>query len=306
MALPRRWAQALATSARTAANPSPASRMRALNSARSQSQDAFFPFPPTLKLGNFGLACCPMASSRSSSSSIDSSSPHPVRDLVEAQAQLVVGVADRARRRRREWPTGRRRTRPMDRRRVGGCGGDPFLDQVPVVVEGLGQRLQGRGLDAGGEEQQDRAFEAGSARSWSRKDDQRLSKATDELTSSSTSTRGGSPASTGCSESRRWANACRVPMAAPSSCSRARRQRAPTSPSGSASAAFSSAARMRSRSSAPAFSVKVMAAMRRSSTWPVVTRARTRLTRAEVLPDPAPASTKRVVSRSSVIRSRAA
>jgi hypothetical protein len=80
----------------------------------------------------------------------------------------------------------------------------------------------------------------------------------------------------------------------------------PVSPSGSASAAFSSSRRIRSRSSAPAFSVKVMAAMARSSARPVVTRARTRSTSALVLPDPAPASTNRVVSRSSVIRFRAA
>jgi hypothetical protein len=49
----------------------------------------------------------------------------------------------------------------MDRRGVGCVRRHPLLHQVPVVVEGLGQRLQGRGLDAGGEQQQDRAFERG-------------------------------------------------------------------------------------------------------------------------------------------------
>src|SRR5207302_6831813 len=58
------------------------------------------------------------------------------------------------------------------------------------------------------------------------------------------------------------------------------------------------------RSSAPAFSVKVMAAISERSAAPLSTRATTRVTRALVLPDPAPASTKRVASRSSRIRSR--
>ena len=126
---------------------------------------------------------------------------------------------------------------------------------------------------------------------------QRRSKATAEETSSSTSTLGGSCASTGCSESSRWANECSVPMAAPSSWAsavpaavglEARRPR--PSPGG--------ARRTRSRSSAPAFSVKVMAAIWRSSTVPEVTRATTRPTSAVVLPEPAPASTNSVASRS--------
>ena len=58
---------------------------------------------------------------------------------------------------------------------------------------------------------------AGSASSSSWNIDQRWSKATSELTSSSTSIRGGRPASIGCSDRIRWANECRVPMAAPSS-----------------------------------------------------------------------------------------
>ena len=66
--------------------------------------------------------------------------------------------------------------------------------------------------------------------------------------------------------------------------------------------------RMRSRSSAPAFSVKVMAATRRSSTLPSDAPAPgPAVTRADVFPDPAPASTKRVERRDREwIRSRAA
>ena len=188
----------------------------------------------------------------------------------------------------------------------GACAGTRSCTRSQLSSKAWARDCRAVGLTPAASSSRTERSSAGSARSRSRNDDQRVSKATEELTSSSTSTRGGSPASTGCSESRRWAKACSVPMAAPSSCSRASRQRIPTAPSGSASASFSSAPRMRSRSSAPAFSVKVIAAMRRSSTRPLVTRARTRLTSAEVLPDPAPASTKRVVSRSSVIRWRAA
>ena len=135
---------------------------------------------------------------------------------------------------------------------------------------------------------------------------QRRSNSTPELTSSSTSTRGGSPASMGCSESSRCANECSVPIAAPSSWSSAVRQRCTTSGSGSAVARSCSFRRMRSRSSAPAFSVKVIAAISRNSATPLVTSATTRATSAVVLPDPAPASTNRVPVRSRSMRSRAA
>ena len=79
-------------------------------------------------------------------------------------------------------------------------------------------------------------------------------------TSSSTSTCGGSCASTGCSDRSRCANECSVPIAAPSSWAERRaaavglRARRPPPPPGAAR-------RTRSRSSAPAFSVKVMAAI---------------------------------------------
>src|SRR5258708_23545908 len=63
--------------------------------------------------------------------------------------------------------------------------------------------------------------------------------------------------------------------------------------------------RTRSLNSAPALSVKVMAAMLANST-PSVTSATTRVTRLVVLPEPAPASTNNVVSRSSAMRWRAA
>ena len=49
----------------------------------------------------------------------------------------------------------------MDRGRIGGHFGHPLFDQVPVVVEGLGQRLEGAGPDAGGQEEEDGAFQGG-------------------------------------------------------------------------------------------------------------------------------------------------
>ena len=110
---------------------------------------------------------------------------------------------------------------------------------------------------------------SGSSSSSSRTRVQRRSNATAEDTSSSTSTLGGSCASTGCSDRRRCAKEWSVPMAAPSSWPRATRQRSASSAGvvGAICRSWSSR-RTRSRSSAPAFSVKVMAARLRSSTAP--------------------------------------
>ena len=81
--------------------------------------------------------------------------------------------------------------------------------------------------------------------------------------SSSTSTRGGSPASIGCSVRRRCANACRVDTAA--AVELVERERGARGRDGvvGARGRLSSARRMRSRSSAAAFSVKVIAAISR-------------------------------------------
>ena len=147
---------------------------------------------------------------------------------------------------------------------------------------------------------------SGSARSSSWKAAQRRSEATAELTSSSTSTRGGSPASSGNSLSRRRAKECSVPMAAPSSWSSATWQRPASTVPRYCPARRSISRRARSRSSSAALSVKVMAAIDRSSASPVATRATTRSTRAVVLPEPAPASTNKVDLRSDLMRARAA
>ena len=227
MALPRRWAQALATSAQTAANPSPASRTTGLELGQVAAPGACFPLPPTLKLGNLGLACWPMASSRSSSSSMVAPLPHPVGDLVEPQSQLVVGIAARL-----CASVADDRQGGLDESWTGGGSGvwrgTRSCTSSQLSSKAWARDLQGRGLDAGGEQQQDGCVRV-RGRPGARRGtmDQRVSKATEELTSSSTSTRGGRPASTGCSESRRWAKACSVPMAAPSSWSRASRQRTP-------------------------------------------------------------------------------
>ena len=143
----------------------------------------------------------------------------------------------------------------------------------------------------------------GSSRSWSRKSRQRMSNSIWEPMSSSTSTLGGSPASTGCSDRIRCAKECSVPTAAPSSWSSAVPAR--SSPRLAAVSSVRSCLRILSRSSAAAFSVKVMAA-RFSMAIPEPMRATTRSTSALVLPEPAPASTKSMLLRSDRIRSRAA
>ena len=134
----------------------------------------------------------------------------------------------RARRRRAGWP-------PRRRQRAGAPTVGRALPREPARAPGPSCRRRPRPASAARRASRRRRTAAagcvraaGSARSSSRNDDQRASKATDELTSSSTSTRGGSPASTGCSESSRWANEWSVPMAAPSSWSRASPAARPT------------------------------------------------------------------------------
>ena len=144
---------------------------------------------------------------------------------------------------------------------------------------------------------------SGSSRSRSRKSRQRTSNSICEPMSSSTSTLGGRPASTGCSDRIRCAKECSVPTAAPSSWCKAASAR--SSPRSLRVSVLFRRLRIRSLSSAAAFSVKVMAAMF-SMAIPEPMRATTRSTRALVLPEPAPASTKRVLSRSDPIRLRAA
>ncbi len=147
---------------------------------------------------------------------------------------------------------------------------------------------------------------AGSASSSSRNIDQRCSKATSELTSSSTSTRGGRPGLDRVLGQQALGEGMQRPDGGPVELLK----REPAagglrSVSGLASAnclelppdAVAELGRA-------AFSVKVMAAIERSSAAPVATSASTRSTRAVVLPEPAPASTNRVEPRSVVIRWR--
>src|SRR5258706_4283194 len=140
---------------------------------------------------------------------------------------------------------------------------------------------------------------AGPSRSSWRQARKRSSKAISDEISSRTSSRGGKPASSGCSPRSRWAKACNVPIAAESISSSASRQRAETmTDAGGWLATAASSWRMRSRSSVAAFSVKVIAAISVSGI-PLATIATTRATRIVVLPEPAPASTNSVASSSS-------
>ncbi len=145
---------------------------------------------------------------------------------------------------------------------------------------------------------------AGSSTIRSTKRVQRSSNANCDSMSSSTSTRGGRPASMGCSPRMRCANEWRVTTAAPSSSSSAVAARLAAGWTPDA-ARRSSSRRIRSRSSAAAFSVKVTAAISRIGTSPTVTNAHTRSTSDFVLPEPAPASTNSVAWRSCSIAWRA-
>src|SRR5579883_2212896 len=117
-----------------------------------------------------------------------------------------------------------------------------------------------------------------------------------EDTSSITENPGGRRASRAWLVRTRRAKACRVPMAAPSSCSSAWRSRPRSSSSADCRASSSSWSRTRLLSSEAALSVNVTAATWRSSTWPDLTSSTRRSTRKLVLPDPAPASTTRLRS----------
>ena len=98
-------------------------------------------------------------------------------------------------------------------------------------------------------------------------------------TSSSTSTLGGSPASTGCSDRIRWAKLCTVPIAAESISASAASARARSTASVVVSCTHrSNDSRIRARSSLAAASVKVTAAISPIGTSRRSTRATTRAT----------------------------
>ena len=116
---------------------------------------------------------------------------------------------------------------------------------------------------------------------------------------------GSRPASRGRSRRRRAQKAWIVPMKPRSIPRSAAWSRSSSAVPEAARAASSSAFWNRSLSSPAAFRVKVTAT-RDSTGTPVRTRATIRPTSAVVLPDPAPASTRRLISRSPPIRARAA
>ena len=262
--------------------------------------------PPTLKLGNFGLACGPMASRRSSSSSMAASSA--IRRAISSRRSRSLslgsrhGVAQTCRMAAAAAPKS-----CVHRRWVGRCLRAPArATRSQLSSKASASERSAVSLDPGGEQQQEGAFELGVGQELVAKRrpaaleghrradlvehlDPRRQPGLDRVLGEQT-----------LGERVERADGRAVELLQSDSGSAA-----PRSPSGSASAAFSSSARIRSRSSAPAFSVKVIAAIRRSSTWPPDTSAKTRWTRADVFPDPAPASTNSVVSRSLAIRSRA-
>ena len=165
----------------------------------------------------------------------------------------------------------------------GGSDQHPLVDQVPVVPEQPRQRPQMLQLDP------DRDARAAAARR-SRRRPAAAAAARPSAprrrpttpTSSSTSISGGSPASIGCASRICCANECSVPIAARVEV--VQRLRPPASRGRSPFRAFSNSARSRSRSSAPAFSVKVTAAIVRSGTPSRRTSVVTRSTSACVLP----------------------
>ena len=193
----------------------------------------------------------------------------------------------------------------IGRRSMVGSPGHEVVDQVPVTVERQRQRAQLGGVDVGAWSSRIVRSSSGSSRSWSRMRAQRRSKATAEDTSSSTSTLGGRPASTGCSESSRWAKECSVPMAAPSSWASAVRRSVGLARPWPAASLLELARACGRGARPPAFSVKVMAAMLAQLDRSADDEGDRRPTSAVVLPEPAPASTNSVVSRSVAMRSRA-
>ncbi len=187
--------------------------------------------------------------------------------------------------------------------RLGALFGYPLFDQVPVVLERRGQRPQSLGLHAAGKQQQQGPGQVGGGQ---------------ELVLE------GRPALLG-----RHRRTDLIEHLHPRRQSRLQRELAEQTPGEGmqgpdggavelvqghpatlrlwtvpwcASAWRSISRRARSRSSSAALSVKVMAAIERSSASPVVTSATMRSTRAVVLPDPAPASTNRVERRSDRMR----
>ncbi len=263
------------------------------------------PMFPTAKLGRPGGAPGPKASSSSSSSGMAASrstyspiSSKRSRNLSalaqqgSAHACLTAVIAGH----RRSWTGGG----------SGQCSGTRCSTRSQLSSKAAANERSASAFTPQANSNSRGRARSGSARSSSWKAAQRRSEATAELTSSSTSTRGGSPASRGNSLSRRRANECSVPMAAPSSWSIATWQRSPSTVPRYCPARRSISRRARSRSSSAALSVKVMAAIDRSSASPVATRATTRSTRAVVLPEPAPASTNKVDLSSDLMRARAA
>ncbi len=113
---------------------------------------------PTLKLGNGSAGDLPRASSSSSSSVISANSSmraaissSRTRSLSSASLQGSEQTCRTAARAAGNSETGE-----------GGSGRDrrnPFLDEVPVVVEGFCEQAERFGFDARGHQQEDRAFQ---------------------------------------------------------------------------------------------------------------------------------------------------
>ena len=144
-----------------------------------------------------------------------------------------------------------------------------------------------------------------SSRARPRYSSQEDSRRTRSSCSSSSRKSGSMPASIGRSRRSRAQKELIVPMKTRSRPVRAASSRSRTAPSFAASRARSSSTWNRPRSWAAALRVKVTAASVPISVRPVASRAIMRSTRLFVLPEPAPASTRNVVSRSRTILSRA-
>ena len=168
----------------------------------------------------------PLSASSRATSSPSSDSTWSHHCAIAAKRRHILSSS--ARQRRRRSATARASATSAVRSRGGGSA----TSGRPVRRRGPSRRRSRRRCPRGGaagaadvNASSTTRSSAGSEKSRSRKAAQRSSKATCEPISSITSTTGGRPASTGCSRRSRCANEWRVPMAAASRASMARRQR---------------------------------------------------------------------------------
>ena len=205
--MPRRWAQPSATRSRDGVERR--RRPRRTRPAARRGRGPVAPSPDVADLEARRVRWRPaVADERLEQVELVVERPQPrgvVGDLVEPRAaacRSAVGAVDAARRRASSSSAERRRRAAAAT--GGGSGasvGHPLATRSQLSLERQRPAPAARsGLHPGGEQEQERALEVGVGEQLRRGTRlQRRSNSTPELTSSSTSTRGGSPASIGCS-----------------------------------------------------------------------------------------------------------